>query len=92
VHTSKPVLNIAFVYDDERLLFKQTYLRRRSTSWGQSFNDFVIFCIQVTEYLLDHQWIFIRHIAISKTSGSIHCANRLSCFGFLLTLASCNNV
>ena len=21
-------------------------------------NDFVTFCIQVTEYLLDHQWIF----------------------------------
>ena len=24
----EPVLNIAFVYDDELLLFKQTYLRR----------------------------------------------------------------
>jgi hypothetical protein len=31
----KPVLNIAFVYDDERLLFKQTYLRWRSTLWEQ---------------------------------------------------------
>jgi len=31
----KPVLNIAFVYDDELLLFKQTYLRWRSTLWGQ---------------------------------------------------------
>ena len=28
-------LVLAFVYDDERLLFKQTYLRRCSTLWGQ---------------------------------------------------------
>jgi hypothetical protein len=32
----KPVLNIAFVYDDERLLFKQTYLKRRLTLWGSN--------------------------------------------------------
>jgi hypothetical protein len=32
----KPVLNIAFDYDDDELiLFKQTYLRRCSTLWGQ---------------------------------------------------------
>jgi hypothetical protein len=30
-----PALNIAFIYADELLLFKQTYLRRRSTLLGQ---------------------------------------------------------
>jgi hypothetical protein len=30
----KAVLNIACVYDDERFLFKQTYLRRRSNMCG----------------------------------------------------------
>jgi hypothetical protein len=29
------VVQTSFVYDDERLLFKQTYLRRCSTLWGQ---------------------------------------------------------
>jgi hypothetical protein len=28
--------------------------------WGR-YDDFIIFCIQVAEYLLDHQWMFIRH-------------------------------
>jgi hypothetical protein len=28
--------DIVFVYDDELLLFKQTYLRRRSTFWGNN--------------------------------------------------------
>jgi hypothetical protein len=35
--------------------------------------------IQVAEYLLDHQWMFIRHIPVPNPSGSIRCANRLSC-------------
>jgi hypothetical protein len=34
-------------------------------------------CIQVAEYLLDHQWMCIRHIPVSTPSGSIRCANRL---------------
>ncbi|MFT6991182.1 MAG: hypothetical protein ACJASL_003169 [Paraglaciecola sp.] len=33
----------------------------------------------MTEYLLDHQWMFIRHIRLLNPSGSIRCANRLSC-------------
>jgi hypothetical protein len=69
---------LSFFYDHERLLFKQTYLRRRSTLLGQSFDDFVIFCIQMTEYLLDHQWVFSRHIPVSNPTGSMRCANRLS--------------
>ena len=31
----KPVLNMAFFYDDELFLFKQTYLKWRSTLWEQ---------------------------------------------------------
>jgi hypothetical protein len=62
----------------ERLLFKQTYLRRCSPLWGQEFDDFVIFCIQVVEYLLDNQWMFIRHIPVYNPLGSVRCANRLS--------------
>ncbi len=33
----------------------------------------------MTEYLLDHQCMFIRHIRVPNPSGSIRCANRLSC-------------
>jgi hypothetical protein len=34
-HLREPGLNIVFVYDDELLLFKLTYLRRRSALWKQ---------------------------------------------------------
>ncbi|MFQ3189181.1 MAG: hypothetical protein ACI936_000305 [Paraglaciecola sp.] len=27
-------------------------------------------CIQVAEYLLDHQWMFIRHIPLSNPCGA----------------------
>jgi hypothetical protein len=36
-------------------------------------------CIQVDEYLLDHQWLFSKHIPVSKRVGRMRCANRLSC-------------
>jgi hypothetical protein len=69
----------SFVYDDERLLFKQTYLRRCSTLWRGRYDDFIMLCIQMAEYLSGHQWAFIRHIPYPNPSGSIRCANRLSC-------------
>jgi hypothetical protein len=69
----------SFAYDDERLLFKQTYMRRCSTLWRGRYDDFIMLCIQMAEYLLDHQWMFIRHILVPNPSGSIRCANRLSC-------------
>jgi hypothetical protein len=34
-HLREPGLNIVFVYDDELLLFKLAYLRRRSALWKQ---------------------------------------------------------
>jgi len=34
-HLRRPSLNIVFVYDDELLLFKLNYLRRRSALWKQ---------------------------------------------------------
>jgi hypothetical protein len=34
-------------------------------------------CVQVAEYLLDHQWVCIKHILVSTPSGSLRCANRL---------------
>jgi hypothetical protein len=74
----KPALTIAFVYDDELLLFKQTYLRWRYTLWRGRYDDFIIFCIQVTEYLLDHQYMFIGHILVSTPADNMRCANRLS--------------
>jgi hypothetical protein len=49
-----------------------------------SFSDFIGIAVtyprtMVTEYLWDHQWMFIRHIPVSTPSGSVRCANRLSC-------------
>jgi hypothetical protein len=32
----------------------------------------------MTEYLLDHQWMCIRHIPMPNPTGSMRCANRLS--------------
>jgi hypothetical protein len=58
----------SFVYDDELLLFKQTYLRRCSTLLGQQLDDFVTFCIQVTEYLLDYQWVFDARYNLNRTT------------------------
>jgi hypothetical protein len=46
---------------------------------GEKFDDFVMLCIQVAEYLLEHQWMFIRHILVPNPSDGIRCANRLSC-------------
>jgi hypothetical protein len=69
----------SFAYDDERLFLKQTYLRRNLTLWRGRYDDFIMLCIQVAEYLLDHQWMFIRHIRVPNSLGSNRCANRLSC-------------
>jgi hypothetical protein len=76
---SRCCANQKIAYDDERLLFKQTYLRRCSNLWRGRYDDFIMICVQVAEYLLEHQWMFIRHIRVPNHSGSIRCVNRLSC-------------
>ena len=63
------VVQTSFVYDDERLLFKQTYLKWRSTLWEQWFDDVVICRIQVTKYILDYQWIFDARYNFNRTTA-----------------------
>ncbi|MFT7373937.1 MAG: hypothetical protein ACI9T9_002638 [Oleiphilaceae bacterium] len=62
------------------MAFIQTYLSAAVLAFVEAISRrLVIFCIQVTVYLLDHQFMIIRHIPVPNPSDSIRCANGLSC-------------
>ncbi len=50
--------------------FAYTYLAEVVIDFvGGRYDDFVIFCIQVTEYLLDHQWVFDARYNLNRTNA-----------------------